>query len=77
MYENILFETTGLIATLTINRPDKRNAVNNATVEEIDQVLARVEKASDIRVLILTGAGDKGFAPPLYKLPETIRIHPV
>ncbi len=36
MFENILFETDGTIATLTINRPDKRNAVNNATVEEID-----------------------------------------
>lgn len=61
MYENILFETEGPIATLTINRPDKRNAVNNATVEEIDQVLARVEKDTELRVLILTGAGDKAF----------------
>ncbi len=41
MFENILYETDGPIATLTINRPDKRNAVNNATVEEIDQAWAR------------------------------------
>jgi enoyl-CoA hydratase len=61
MYQNLLFETAGPLATLTINRPDKRNAVNNATVEEIDQVLAQVEKASELRVLILTGAGDKAF----------------
>ncbi|MCK5202758.1 MAG: enoyl-CoA hydratase/isomerase family protein, partial [Desulfobacterales bacterium] len=53
--------TVGPIATLTVNRPDKRNAVNNATVEEIDQVLARVETEADLRVLILTGAGDKAF----------------
>lgn len=61
MYENILYEVEGAIATLTINRPDKRNAVNNATVEEIDQALAQVEKNPELRVLILTGAGDKAF----------------
>ena len=61
MYKNILFEIDDAIAKLTINRPDKRNAVNNATVEEIDQVLAQVEKNLEIRVLILTGAGDKAF----------------
>lgn len=61
MFENILLETDGVIATLTINRPDKRNAVNNATVEEIDQALDQVEANQDLRVLILTGAGDKAF----------------
>ena len=61
MFENILLETDGVIATLTINRPDKRNAVNNATVEEIDQALDQVEANPDLRVLILTGAGDKAF----------------
>ncbi len=61
MYTNILYETDGPIATLTINRPQKRNAVNNATVEEIDQALAQVENDPDLRVLILTGAGEKAF----------------
>jgi enoyl-CoA hydratase len=61
MFENILFETDGAIAALTINRPDKRNAVNNATVEEIDQALDQVEANPDLRVLILTGAGEKAF----------------
>jgi enoyl-CoA hydratase len=61
MFENILLETDGAIATLTINRPDKRNAVNNATVEEIDQALDQVEANQDLRVLILTGAGEKAF----------------
>ncbi|MGD2268911.1 MAG: enoyl-CoA hydratase-related protein [Desulfobacterales bacterium] len=61
MFENLLFETAGPIVTLTVNRPDKRNAVDNATVEEIDQVLAQVEKNPELRVLILTGAGDKAF----------------
>ena len=61
MYQNILFEMDGSIASLTINRPDKRNAIDNATVEEIDQILSQVEMNSEIRVLILTGAGDKAF----------------
>ncbi|MFH0728364.1 MAG: enoyl-CoA hydratase-related protein [Pseudomonadota bacterium] len=61
MFENILLDIDGAVATLTINRPDKMNAVNNATVEEIDQALAQVEKNADLRALILTGAGEKSF----------------
>jgi len=61
MFETILFEVDGPIAVLTVNRPDKRNAVTNAVVEEIDRALDRVEANPDLRVLILTGAGDKAF----------------
>jgi enoyl-CoA hydratase len=61
MYKNILLETKGVVATLTVNRPDKRNAVDNATVDEIDQALAEIESNPDLRVLIITGAGEKAF----------------
>ena len=61
MFENIKLDWDGNIAVLTVNRPDKRNAVNNATVEEIDRALSEVEKDETARVLILTGAGDKAF----------------
>jgi len=61
MFENIKLEYDGVIAILTINRPEKRNAVNNATVEEIDGVLSELEKDGGVRVLIITGAGDKAF----------------
>lgn len=61
MFENILLDIDGVVATLTINRPDKMNAVNNATVEELDLALAQIEKNADLRVLILTGAGEKSF----------------
>ncbi len=61
MFDNILLEMDGPIATLTINRPDKRNAVNNATVEELDKALDQVSANPDLRVLILTGAGEKAF----------------
>lgn len=61
MFENILLKIEGAIATLIINRPEKRNAVNNATVEEIDKALDQVEANPDLRVLILSGAGEKAF----------------
>jgi enoyl-CoA hydratase len=46
---------------LTINRPEKRNAVNNQTVEDINTALEKIEKNPDLRVMILTGAGEKAF----------------
>jgi enoyl-CoA hydratase len=61
MFDNILLEMEGTIAVLTINRPDKRNAVNNQTVEELDAALDSIEKNRELRVLILTGAGEKAF----------------
>ena len=61
MFERLLFEKDGAIATLTINRPRVRNAVDQATVEEIDKALALVEADASLRVLIVTGAGDKAF----------------
>ncbi len=61
MFENIILEIDGPIATLIINRPEKRNAVNNAVVEEIDRALDQLESDPDCRVLILTGAGEKAF----------------
>jgi enoyl-CoA hydratase len=59
-YQNILLETVERIALLTINRPDKRNALNQLTRDEILQALDELEK-SNIRVLVVTGAGDKAF----------------
>ena len=61
MFENILLEIEGPVATLTINRPDRRNAITNATVEEIDAALGQIEVNPELRVLILTGSGDKAF----------------
>jgi enoyl-CoA hydratase len=59
-YQNILLETNDRVATLTINRPDKRNALNQGTRDEIVQALDELQ-SSAVRVLIITGAGDKAF----------------
>ena len=61
MFENIKVEYEGSLAILTISRPEKRNAITNATVEEIDKALSELETNEETRVLILTGAGDKAF----------------
>ncbi len=61
MFENILLATEGPIATLTINRPEKRNAIDNQTIEEMARALDQVESNPDLRILIVTGAGEKAF----------------
>jgi enoyl-CoA hydratase len=60
-YENILFSVEGGIATLTFNRPKVLNALNLKTVQEVADAVRKVESDEAIRVLILTGAGDKAF----------------
>jgi len=60
-YQNILLETSNRITTLTINRPDKRNALNQATRDEMAAALDSLEKSAESRVLVITGAGDKAF----------------
>jgi enoyl-CoA hydratase len=61
VYQNILVSTTDRISVLTINRPDKRNALNQATCEEILNVLDALQASPESRVLVVTGAGDKAF----------------
>ena len=59
-YQNVKFEAEGRIAVLTINRPEKRNALNQATRDEILHVLDNIDE-SEARVLIITGEGEKAF----------------
>ncbi len=58
-HQHILFEITGGIARLTLNRPDRLNSFNTAMHAEVREALATV-RASEARVLVLTGAG-RGF----------------
>lgn len=60
-YENILFEIRDGVAVLTFNRPKALNALNLATLKEVTEVLDRIEEDRTIRVLVLTGAGEKAF----------------
>src|SRR5580700_2225045 len=58
--QNIIFEKAA-IATLTINRPTALNALNREVLEEFARVIREVRHDSSVRVLIVTGAGDKAF----------------
>ncbi len=60
-YENILFEKKDGIAYVTFNRPKVLNALNRKTVEELRDALQDARDDSSVRVLILTGAGEKSF----------------
>lgn len=60
-YENLLYEKKDAIAYITFNRPKVLNALNRKTVEELQQVLLDAKDDASVRVLILTGAGEKAF----------------
>ena len=60
-YLNLLLEKENKIATITINRPEKLNALNKSTIQELHDVIVALEKDSSIRVIILTGSGEKAF----------------
>lgn len=62
-FENIIYEKDKEkgIAKLTINRPEVRNALNAATRQEIRNAIGEIEKDEDVRVVIITGAGEKTF----------------
>lgn len=60
-FENILVATEGHLATLTINRPSKLNALNKATIQELHDALAQLDAEATIKAIILTGSGEKAF----------------
>ena len=60
-FQNLLFEKKNQIAYITLNRPKVLNALNMATMEELRQAFAAAKEDADVRVVILTGAGEKAF----------------
>src|SRR5437762_9216677 len=60
-YENIIFDKSDGIARITFNRPKVLNALNRKTVEELQSALLDARDDAAVRVLILTGAGEKAF----------------
>jgi enoyl-CoA hydratase len=59
--KHILYQVADSIATITINRADVLNALSAHTVRELNEALAAAEADANVRVLILTGAGEKSF----------------
>ena len=59
--EFVTYACEGGIATVTVNRPDKRNALNDAVMAELDCAFGRAQSDDTCRAVILTGAGEKAF----------------
>ena len=60
-YESLLYEVTGALARITVNRPDKLNALNKTVIGELDRAIGEIERDPAVRGVILTGAGPKAF----------------
>ncbi len=75
-YENILYEPRDGIGYITFNRPKVLNALNHATLTELQQALEAARDDAAVRVLIVTGAGDKAFVAGA-DISELARMNPV
>ena len=62
VYTHILYDVSEHIATITINRPDKLNALNAGLLKEIQSAVTTGNMDDDVYGFILTGSGDKAFA---------------
>lgn len=60
-FDNILVVKNNKIAQVTINRPNKLNALNSATIHELSDAFEDLEDDEDVNVIVLTGSGDKAF----------------
>jgi len=56
-HELVLYESNDRVATITLNRPEKLNAISHATAAQVEVALARAEADPEVRVIIITGAG--------------------
>ena len=57
----LLIETTDAVRTITVNRPDKLNALNSATLDALHEAFDAAAADADVRVVVLSGAGEKAF----------------
>jgi enoyl-CoA hydratase len=60
-FSTILYSVTDGVATITLNRPERRNALNEAMLRETLEALTRAGVDEAVRVVVLTGSGDKAF----------------
>ncbi len=61
MYKTLMYEKKENIGLLTINRPEKMNAISQELTTELSQLLDGIENDEKLRVLVITGSGDKAF----------------
>ena len=76
--KNVQLEVADQIATVTIDRPKALNALNTETLSELKECFSELEKQKDVRVVILTGGGNKSFVAtsPRWSTPRRRRAGP-
>lgn len=62
VFESLLFDVADHVATVTINRPERRNALSWTVMSDLRGALAEAKADPDVRVVVVTGAGDKAFS---------------
>jgi enoyl-CoA hydratase len=60
-FDTILVDNSSALAKVTINRPKKLNALNKTTIQELHEAFEALEKDEDVKVIVLTGSGEKAF----------------
>ena len=60
-FDNLLLDRDGALAVVTINRPKVLNALNGATIGELEQAFSALKDDASVRVVVVTGAGEKSF----------------
>lgn len=75
-YQNILLDVAGGVATLTVNRPDKLNALDATTLNEMEQAFEHCRTSESVRALVVTGAGEKAFVAGA-DIRELARMNPL
>ncbi len=60
-YDNLIVKREGSVAVVTINRPDKLNALNAATIAELHRAFSELRFDAGVRAIVLTGTGEKAF----------------
>lgn len=61
IFQNLLTKIEDGVFTITVNRPDKLNALNKLTVQELGRAIQHAKENTDVKAIIITGAGTKGF----------------
>lgn len=69
-YKTILYDVTDQIATITINRPEKMNALNGTMIKELMDAFERNDADDNVRAVVVTGAGDRAFCAGADLTPE-------
>jgi enoyl-CoA hydratase len=75
-YENIIYEEKDRVGLITFNRPKALNALNQALLDELDEVLGRIAEQENIRAVVLTGAGNKAFVAGA-DITELVKLNPL